>query len=96
MPANVDHSYIIKAPVLSEKITWALNEQKRYSFLVDPRATKTEIKAAIEAIYKVRVTGVNTQLRKGKHRRMRYGLTQEPLTKKATVKLHKDDSIELF
>jgi len=94
--ANVDYTYIIKKPLLSEKSTFAMNEQKRYTFVVDPRATKTEIKAAVEAIYKVRVTGVNTQIRKGKHRRVKSGEIQEPTVKRATVSLHEKDVIELF
>jgi large subunit ribosomal protein L23 len=88
--------HVIKHPILTEKSTFAMNEQKRYSFLVDPRATKEEIKKAVEEAYKVRVEAVNTQVRKGKWRRMKYGITQEPQTKKATVRLHKDDTIELF
>lgn len=96
MPANTHATQIIKRPLLSEKSTYAMNEEKRYSFLVDPRATKTEIKSAVESIYKVRVLGVNTQVRKGKHRRLRHGPTQEATTKKATIRLHPEDSIELF
>jgi large subunit ribosomal protein L23 len=94
--ANVDYTYIIKKPLLSEKSTFAMNEQKRYTFVVDPRASKTEIKAAVEAIYKVRVTGINTQIRKGKHRQLKFGLVQEPTIKRATVRLHEKDTIELF
>ena len=96
MSANVDHTYIIKKPLLSEKSTYAMNEQKRYTFVVDPRASKTEIKAAIEAIYKVRVTGVNTQIRKGKHRRLKYGEVQDPTLTRAIIRLHAQDVIELF
>ena len=95
MPANVAAEYIIKRPLLSEKST-AGNEQNRYAFLVDPRATKVEIKSAVEKLYKVRVEGVNTVMRRGKFRRLKYGLTQESTTKKAIVKLHKDDKIELI
>lgn len=89
-------THIIKKPLLTEKSTFGMNELKQYSFLVDPRARKDEIKRAVEQIYGVRVVGVTTQNRKGKHRRFRYGLTVEPLTKKATVRLHPDDTIELF
>lgn len=88
--------HVIKRPILTEKSTFAMNEQKRYSFLVDPRATKKDIKAAVEEMYKVRVLGVSTQVRKGRWRRLRYGITQESTTKKATVRLHEDDTIELF
>jgi len=96
MPANVAAQYIIKAPLLSEKNTFSMEQGKKYTFLVDPRATKTEIKDAIQEIYKVRVESVNTQLRKGKFRRTKFGLTTESNTKKAVVTLHADDSIELF
>lgn len=88
--------HIIKQPVLTEKSTFAMNEQKKYSFLVAREASKDQIKTAVERLYKVRVTGVNTQNRKGKAKRMRYGVTQEATTKKATVTLHADDVIELF
>ena len=96
MSANVDLSYIIKKPLLSEKSTYAMNEQKRYTFVVDPRASKAEIKAAVQLLYKVRVVGVNTQLRKGKWRRLKVGLLREPLVKRATVRLHPEDQIDLF
>lgn len=96
MSANVASHHIIKKPLLSEKGTWAMNEQKKYTFLVDPRATKTEIKNAVQEIYKVRVLGVNTIVRKGEHRRLKWGMTILPDTKKAIVRLHADDSIELF
>jgi large subunit ribosomal protein L23 len=96
MPADVAPHYVIKRPLLTEKGTWGMNEQGRYVFEVDPRATKTEIKNAVETLYKVRVEKVNTQVRKGKFRRFRYGLTVEPKFKRAIVRLHADDQIELF
>lgn len=92
----MDATYIIKKPLLSEKSTFAMNEQKRYSFLVDRRASKTDIKEAVQDLYKVRVVGVNTQVHKGKQRRLKYGLVVEPTTKTAVVRLHPEDSIELF
>lgn len=88
--------YVIKRPILTEKSTYLSGELAQYAFEVDPKATKTDIKRAIEQMYKVKVLGVNTQVRKGKFRRMRYGLTQEPTTKKATVRLREGDKIELF
>ncbi len=96
MPAKIDPTQVIQRPLVTEKSTYAMNEQKRYSFIVDPRATKDEIKDAIQKIYKVRVVGVNTQVRKGEYRRIKSGEVKDPATKKATVRLHKDDSIELF
>jgi large subunit ribosomal protein L23 len=88
--------YVIKQPILTEKSTFAMNEKGQYAFLVDRTATKTQIKQAIEEIYKVKVVGINTQVRKGKQRRLRYGLTVEPTTKKATVRLAEGQTIELF
>lgn len=96
MSAGVDPIHIIRRPVLSEKSTFAMNERKQYRFEVDPRADKTEIKAAVEAIYKVRVLGVNTMVRKHKARRLKYGVSKPANTKHAIVRLHADDSIELF
>lgn len=96
MTAHVDHIHIIKHPLLSEKSTFAMNERKQYSFIVDRRATKTEIKAAVEAIYKVRVEKVNTSIQKHKARRLKFGVSQPSPTKKAIVSLHADDAIELF
>ncbi|MCC6321116.1 MAG: 50S ribosomal protein L23 [Phycisphaerales bacterium] len=87
---------VIKRPLVTEKGTFAMNEQNRYSFEVNPKATKTDIKAAIEAIYKVKVEKINTQVRKGVFRRMKYGLTQMPTTKTAVVRLKEGSAIELF
>lgn len=92
----MDATYIIKRPLVTEKSTFQMNELNQYSFEVDPRASKPEIKAAIEHIYKVRVVGVNTQVRKGKERRLKYGYVNEPRKKRAMVRLHPDDTIDLF
>jgi large subunit ribosomal protein L23 len=58
--------------------------------------TKTEIKSAVEKMYKVRVEGVNTIREKHKSKRLKFGVVIPAETKKAIVKLHKDDTIELF
>ena len=92
----MDATYVIKKPILTEKSTTAMNEDGRYTFLVDRRATKTEIKDAVESLYGVKVVGVTTQLRKGKERRLRYGWVTEKVTKKATVKLQEGQTIDLF
>ncbi len=92
----MDATYVIKKPILTEKSTVAMNEEGRYTFLVDRRASKTEIKDAVESLYGVKVVGVTTQLRKGKERRLRYGYVTEKLTKKATVKLQEGQTIDLF
>ena len=88
--------YINKRPSVTEKGTFAMNEQNRYTFQVDPRADKNDIKSAIETLYKVKVEKVNTLTRRGKFRRMKFGLTQASCTKTAIVRLKKGSTIELF
>lgn len=96
MAANIDFHLIIHKPLVSEKSTYAMNEQKRYAFQVDPRASKVEIKDAVQKIYKVRVLSVNTVVSKIKARRIKTGIIKDAPTKKAIVRLHADDLIELF
>lgn len=95
MSAPVCNEYIIRKPRLSEKATRAM-ETKQYHFDVDPRASKTQIKDAVQAIYKVRVTGVSTQVRHSKTRRNKFGVVAPRVSKIAIVRLHEGDSIELF
>ncbi len=89
-------TYVIKKPVVTEKGTFAMNELNRYMFQVDLRASKDQIRKAIEELYKVSVEKVNTQTRKGKYRRYKYGLTRESDVKLASVRLKEGDTIELF
>jgi large subunit ribosomal protein L23 len=88
--------YVIKRPLLTEKSTEGMNELKQFAFEVDRTATKDQIKAAVQHIYKVRVVSVNTQVRKAKTKRLRYGVVTPAPTKKAIVRLHEEDTIELF
>ncbi len=85
---------IIKAPVITEK-SEALKANGQYTFKVDPRANKTEIKSAIEKIFKVKVTSIKTMNEKPKKRRVgRYsGYTNR--SKKAIVTLAEGQTIEL-
>ena len=87
---------VIKKPLVTEKSTVAMNEENRYAFHVDLRATKDQIKRAVERLYNVKVERVTTQIRKGKQRRTRFGWSQEPDTKTAVVRLSEKDTIELF
>jgi len=86
---------VILSPVVSEK-SYALLDANTYTFIVRPDANKTEIKEAIQAIFKVRVTNVNTLHRKGKRKRTRQVLGVRKSTKRALVTLHPDDKIEIF
>ncbi len=88
--------HVVKRPLLTEKSTFLANEHNRHAFLVAVDARKTEIKAAVEELYGVRVLKVSTQNRKAPMRRLKYGYVPGKTTKKAVVKLHPDDAIELF
>ncbi|MBK7404473.1 MAG: 50S ribosomal protein L23 [Phycisphaerales bacterium] len=92
----MDATYVVKRPMLTEKSTFAMNEEGRYTFLVDRTASKDEIRRAVETLYGVKVVGVTTQVRKGKERRLKYGWVTEKLSKKAVVKLAEGQTIELF
>lgn len=87
---------IIKRPVITEHSA-DLMVDKKYTFEVDPRANKTEIKQAIETIFGVKVVKVNTMNLKGKFKRMgRYGGFR-PDRKKAVVQLSEDSKeLEFF
>jgi large subunit ribosomal protein L23 len=86
---------VIVAPVVSEK-SYNLLDEGKYTFLVDTRANKTEIKIAIEQIFSgVKVASVNTINRKGKARRTRFGLGRRKDTKRAIVTL-REGTIDIF
>ena len=86
---------ILIAPVISEK-SYALLDQNKYTFLVAPDANKTQIKMAVEAVFGVKVTGVNTANRTGKTTRTRFGMGKRADTKRAIVSLAVGDRIDLF
>lgn len=92
----MEASYIIQRPVLTEKSTEGMNERGEYTFVVDPRASKSDVKRAVEELFGVKVRSVRTQLRKGAARRMKYGWVRGGETKKATVTLAEGQTIELF
>ena len=86
---------VIIRPVVSEK-SYAGLDQSTYTFLVDKRANKTEIKEAIQAIWDVRVTSVRTLNRTGKVKRRRFTKGKRPDEKRAIVTLAEGDAIEIF
>ncbi|MGO3721524.1 50S ribosomal protein L23 [Microbacterium gubbeenense] len=91
---NKDPRDIILAPVVSEK-SYGLIDEGKYTFVVDSRANKTEIKLAIEKIFGVSVASVNTLNRQGKTRRTRFGTGKRKDTKRAIVTL-KSGTIDIF
>ncbi|HWV26397.1 MAG TPA: 50S ribosomal protein L23 [Aeromicrobium sp.] len=90
-----DHRDVLIAPVVSEK-SYNLLDDNKYTFIVHPDANKTEIKIAVEKIFGVKVTSVNTLNRKGKTRRTRNGLGQRKSTKRAIVSVAAGQSIDIF
>ena len=86
---------ILIAPVISEK-SYAMHEENKYTFLVRPDANKTQIKQAVEAVFGVKVTAVNTLNRQGKQVRTRIGFGRRNNTKRAIVSVAAGDRIDLF
>ena len=86
---------ILVAPVISEK-SYALLDENKYTFIVRPDANKTQIKQAVEQVFGVRVTSVNTNNRDGKRVRSRRGFGKRPETKRAIVSLAEGDRIDIF
>ncbi len=90
-----DHRDIILKPVVTEK-TMNLLADNKYTFVVDKRANKTEIKNAIQAIFNVKVEKVNTMIIKGKPKRMGRFEGKRPDRKKAVVTLKEGQKIKIF
>ena len=92
----MESTTIIRRPLITEKSTYGSASNNRYTFEVDRRASKPEIKRAVEELYQVRVVGIATQNRKGQLKRNKYGYWRSRGMKRAIVKIHADDRIELF
>ncbi|MDF1601435.1 MAG: 50S ribosomal protein L23 [Aliihoeflea sp.] len=91
---DLRHYDVIVSPSITEKSTMA-SEYNQVVFNVARKATKTEIKAAIEALFGVKVTGVNTLVRKGKVKRFRGTVGRTSDVKKAIVTLADGQSIDV-
>ena len=87
---------IILAPVVSEKSYDLIEHNNSYTFEVDPRANKEEVRDAVETVFDVKVLRVNTMNRKGKTKRYGYKLGKRKDIKRAVVTLLEGDSIDLF
>ncbi len=86
---------VLIRPVVSEK-SYALLAANKYTFRVDARAHKTQIRQAVEEVFSVRVREVRTMSVKSKPKRRGYTSGRSRQWKKAVVELHPEDSIELF
>lgn len=92
----MDSIYIIKKAMLTEKTTASMGEANTYTFAVDRRASKDDIRRAIEELYGVTVDRVRTSILKGAARRLKHGWTTSGDKKKAMVRLVQGQVIELF
>ncbi len=86
---------VLIRPVVSEK-SYELLAANKYTFRVDPRAHKTQVRQAVEEVFSVRVLDVRTLSVKSKPKRRGYTYGRTRQWKKAVVQLHPEDSIELF
>lgn len=93
-------SEILQRPRVTEKVNTQMEKENRYTFVVDKRSNKLEIKTAVEDFYNVKVTQVNTIVvpAKSKSRFTKAGFIsgRKPGYKKAIVTLAEGDSIDLF
>ena len=87
---------VVLEPVVSEKSYDQIEDSNTYTFLVDRRSNKTEIKEAVQSIFDVNVLSVNTMNRKGKLKRTGYIIGKRKDTKRALVTLAVGDSIDIF
>lgn len=85
---------IIRAPVITEKATMG-SEHNQVTFKVPLNASKPEIKAAVEGVFGVKVTAVNTLIAKGKVKRFRGRIGQRSDVKKAVVTLAEGNTIDV-
>ena len=86
---------ILIAPVVSEK-SYGLLDENKYTFIVAPDANKTQIKIAVEQVFGVKVTAVNTANREGKRIRTKFGYGRRSVTKRAIVSVAVGDRIDIF
>jgi len=91
-----DPRRIVLRPLVTEKATTLKDEHNQVSFQVATDANKVEIRHAVESIFKVKVTGVRTQVVFGKEKRMGRYVGRRPSWKKAIVSLGPGSKIELF
>ena len=86
---------VLLSPFISEK-SYGLLDENKYTFIVAPDANKTQVKIAVEQVFGVKVTGVNTLNRPGKRKRSRAGFGRRKNTKRAVVSVAPGDRIEIF
>tara|TARA_B100001013_G_C24489850_1_gene394736 strand:- start:443 stop:733 length:291 start_codon:yes stop_codon:yes gene_type:complete len=92
---NKDDYRTIKSPYLTEKVSSLIQESNQYAFKVDIKATKRDVKKAVESFFSVEVQDINLVKVKGKMKRSRYRIKKRPDWKKAYVRLVEGHSIDV-
>ena len=86
---------ILQEPLITEKITRETEKFRKYAFRVHPKANKKQIKSAVEKIFNVHVTSINTINNLGKWRRVRFQPGMTPDWKKAIVTVKTGEKIDI-
>jgi large subunit ribosomal protein L23 len=94
--ARLEPYQVILRPLITEKNVHKAERLSQYSFEINPKATKEDVRRAVETLFNVNVSKVRTQARRGKHRRYRFRMGELKSWKKAIVTLHKDQRIDFF
>lgn len=87
---------VLQRPVLSEKADRIREEEGKYTFVIHPKATKLDVKAAVETLFKVNVVRVNTNVTRGKQKRRGAKVYRTSNKKKAIVTLTSGQKLEIF
>ena len=87
---------VIERPIVTEKSAIAREASNVATFRVDPKASKHDIRRAVEQLFNVKVESVNTMLYRGKDRRMGRGYAKMQNWKKAIITLREGSSIDFF
>ena len=87
---------VILRPLVTEKNMHRSTRNNQYAFEINPRATKDDVRRAVEDLFNVKVEKVRTQNRRGKHRRHRFKLGHTKAWKKAIVTLNEEHRIDFF
>lgn len=87
---------VILRPLISEKNVHKAERLSQYSFEINPKATKEDVRRAVESLFDVKVSKIRTQARRGKHRRYRFRMGELKSWKKAIVSLHEGNKIDFF
>ncbi|MDO8519003.1 MAG: 50S ribosomal protein L23 [Deltaproteobacteria bacterium] len=92
----MDLYQVIKKPLVTEKAMMQSGTAPQYAFVVERTADKNAIRNAVEKLFKVHVTGINTLIVRGKDKRVGRSIGRKPNWKKAIVTLKEGEKIELF